>query len=98
MQGTGACAGSCDDLKVTEEQITIGNRDHDPTEILGETERPLSFKSQESPPGDRRRKCDERSDLKCDAIVASPLLVMPLESSFAETRLLGGRMVHREAC
>jgi hypothetical protein len=32
MQGTGACAGSCDDLTVTEEQIAIGKRDHDPQE------------------------------------------------------------------
>jgi hypothetical protein len=30
MQGTGACVGSCDDLTVTEEQIAIGKRDHDP--------------------------------------------------------------------
>jgi hypothetical protein len=43
MQGTGACAGSCDDLTVTEEQITIGSRDDDATKILGETERPLLF-------------------------------------------------------
>jgi hypothetical protein len=49
MQGTGGCAGSCDDLTVAEEQITIGKRDDDPTEILGETERPLFFKSQKSP-------------------------------------------------
>jgi hypothetical protein len=48
MQGTGACAGSCDDPTVTEEQITIGRRDHDAAEILGETERPLFFKSRES--------------------------------------------------
>ena len=52
MQGTGACAGSCDDLAVTEEQITIGERDHERTEILGETERPLFYKSQESPRGE----------------------------------------------
>jgi hypothetical protein len=58
MRGTGACAGSCDDLTVPEEQITIGSRDHDPAKILGETERPLSFKSQESPLGDSRLKCD----------------------------------------
>jgi hypothetical protein len=59
MQGTGACAGSCDDLTVTEEQITIGRRDHDPTEILGETERPLFFKWKESPHGERAAKSDE---------------------------------------
>ena len=51
-----ACAGSCDDLTVTEEQITIGKRDHDPTEIVGETERPLSFESLESPRGERSAK------------------------------------------
>jgi hypothetical protein len=56
IQGTGACAGSCDDVTVTEEQITIGKRDHDSTEILGETERPLSFKSQESLLGERPAK------------------------------------------
>jgi hypothetical protein len=53
MRGTGACAGSCDDLAVTEGQIAIGNRDHDLTEILGETERPLSIKSRKSPRGDQ---------------------------------------------
>jgi hypothetical protein len=51
--GTGACAGSCDELTVTEEQITIGKRDHDPTETLGEPERQLSFKSQKSLRGQR---------------------------------------------
>jgi hypothetical protein len=56
MRGTGACAGSCNDLTVTEEQITIGKREHDPTEILGETERSLFLKSQESPRGERRAK------------------------------------------
>jgi hypothetical protein len=56
MQGTGACAGSWDDLAVTEEQITIGKRDHDPREILGESERPLSFESLESPHGERSAK------------------------------------------
>jgi hypothetical protein len=56
MQGTGACAGSCDDLTVTEEQITIGKREHDPTEILGETERSLFFRSHESPHGERPAK------------------------------------------
>jgi hypothetical protein len=55
-RGTGACAGSCDDLTVTEEQITIGRRDHDRAEILGETERPLSFKSRQSPFGERPAK------------------------------------------
>jgi hypothetical protein len=55
-RGTGACAGSRDDATVTEEQITIGRRDHYPTEILGETERPLSFKSRESPFGERPAK------------------------------------------
>jgi hypothetical protein len=49
MQGTGACAGSCEALTVTEEQISIGKRDRDPREILGETERPLFLESQESP-------------------------------------------------
>jgi hypothetical protein len=53
MQGTGACAGSCDALTVTEEQISIGKRDHDPMEILGETERPLFSKSRESPHGEQ---------------------------------------------
>jgi hypothetical protein len=48
-QGTGACAGSCRELAVTEGQISIGKRDHDVRRILGETERPLSFESQESP-------------------------------------------------
>jgi hypothetical protein len=56
MRGTGACAGSSDGLAVTEEQITIGKRDNDPTEILGETDRPLSFESLESPRGDRSAK------------------------------------------
>jgi hypothetical protein len=67
MQGTGACAGSCDDLTVTEEQITISERGHDPAEILGETERPLFFKSRESPFVDRR-KCDE-----CQALSIAPV-------------------------
>jgi hypothetical protein len=40
-------------LTVPEEQITIGNRDSDPTKILGETERPLSFKSRKSPLGEQ---------------------------------------------
>jgi len=53
MRGTGACAGSCDKPTVSEEQITIGNRDHDLTEILGETERPLSFKSRKSRSGQK---------------------------------------------
>jgi hypothetical protein len=39
-----------------EGQITIGKRDHAPTEILGETERPLSFESRESPVGERSPK------------------------------------------
>jgi hypothetical protein len=56
MRGAGACAGSCEDLAVTEEQITIGKRDHHPTGTLGETERPLFFKSQESPFGERPAK------------------------------------------
>jgi len=47
MRGTGA--GSCDDPTVTEEQIAIGKRDKEPTEILGETGRPLAFKSRKSP-------------------------------------------------
>jgi hypothetical protein len=59
MRGTGACAGSCHDLTVTEEQITIGKREHEPTEILGETERPLFFASQGSPHGEPPTKCDE---------------------------------------
>jgi hypothetical protein len=45
--------GSCHDLPFTEEQISIGKRDHDPQGILGETERPLFFESQESPHGER---------------------------------------------
>jgi hypothetical protein len=53
MRGTGACAGSCDELTVSEEQISIGKRDHNPTEILGETERPLFFESHESQHGQR---------------------------------------------
>jgi hypothetical protein len=48
MRGTGACAGSCDNPAVSEEQTTIGNQDHDLMEILGESERPLSFKSRKS--------------------------------------------------
>jgi hypothetical protein len=52
MHGTGACAGSCDELAVTEAQISIGKRDHELRDILGETERPLSFKARESPHGE----------------------------------------------
>jgi hypothetical protein len=56
MQGTGACAGSCDDLTVTEGQISIGKRGPDPRKILGEAERPLFFESRESPLGERPTK------------------------------------------
>jgi hypothetical protein len=53
MPGTGACAGSCDDLAATEGQISIGKARPQPTEMLGETERPLALKSQESQLGER---------------------------------------------
>jgi hypothetical protein len=48
MLGTGACAGSCHALTVTEEQIAIRERGRDPREMLGEAERQLSCKSSES--------------------------------------------------
>ena len=48
MPGAGACAGSCDDLAVTADQIAIHQRDRDPCEILGEAERQLFFPSLES--------------------------------------------------
>jgi hypothetical protein len=56
--GTGACAGSCDDLSVTEEQITIRERARDPHEKLGEAERPLFFRSRQSPIGEQPSTCD----------------------------------------
>jgi hypothetical protein len=42
--GAGACAGSCDDLAVLEDQITICQGDREPCESLGEAERQLFFK------------------------------------------------------
>jgi hypothetical protein len=39
--------GSCGDPTVTEEQISIVNRDQDPVKILGETERLLFFESED---------------------------------------------------
>ncbi len=41
MRGAGVYAGSCDDLTVTEEQITFCPGDREPRD-LGEAERPLS--------------------------------------------------------
>ena len=41
--GAGARAGSCDDLTVLEDQITIVEQDQKPRESLGEAERQLSF-------------------------------------------------------
>jgi len=46
--GSGACAGSCEDLAVLEEQITIVERDRAPRESLGEPERQLSFRLRRS--------------------------------------------------
>ena len=46
--GAGACAGSCDDAAVSEEQIAISPGDRDPHEILGEAERMLFFRSPRS--------------------------------------------------
>ena len=46
--GAGACAGSCDDAAVLEEQIAISPGGRDPHEILGEAERVLFFRSAQS--------------------------------------------------
>ena len=45
-QGAGACAGSHDAVRVTEEQIAIHTGDREPRD-LGEAERPLFFESKQ---------------------------------------------------
>ena len=47
MQGAGVYAGSCDDLTVTEEQITICAGDREPRD-LGEPERRLFLQQEDS--------------------------------------------------
>jgi hypothetical protein len=54
-RGAGACAGSCGDLSVLEDQITIRKRDRNPRELLGESERALFFGAPGSPRASGRR-------------------------------------------